>query len=121
MGPGNQMRCSFSILALVSFIATPATAFELRFSMAASSDELKDAVSSASLLVPIANRADVLAQDVLAAAQADYGRIIGALYAAGYYAPVINIGMDGREGREAGRKGGTGGWDQVGRRTGGRA
>ncbi|MCF6233819.1 MAG: BamA/TamA family outer membrane protein [Rhodobacteraceae bacterium] len=36
-------------------------------------------------------------QDILAAAQADYGRLVGALYARGYYGPVISIRVNGRE------------------------
>ena len=35
--------------------------------------------------------------DVLAAAQADYGRLVAALYADGYYGPVVRIALDGRE------------------------
>lgn len=36
-------------------------------------------------------------QDLIAAARADYGRLIGILYEAGYFAPVISIRLDGRE------------------------
>ncbi|WP_299724251.1 BamA/TamA family outer membrane protein [uncultured Tateyamaria sp.] len=35
--------------------------------------------------------------DVLSAAQADYARLIGVLYELGYFAPSINILVDGRE------------------------
>ncbi|MEO0380764.1 MAG: hypothetical protein AAF252_10890, partial [Pseudomonadota bacterium] len=35
--------------------------------------------------------------DVLSAAQADYGRLIGVLYELGYFAPTISIRVDGRE------------------------
>ena len=35
--------------------------------------------------------------DILAAAQADYGRLVAALYAEGYYGPVVRIALDGRE------------------------
>ncbi|MCD2261074.1 hypothetical protein, partial [Psychroserpens luteolus] len=52
---------------------------------------------SASLVVPLADDADAAPQDILAAAQADYGRLIGALYEEGYFAPVINIRVNGRE------------------------
>ena len=40
------------------------------------------------------------AQDITAAARADYGRLIGILYEAGYFAPVISIQLDGREASE---------------------
>jgi translocation and assembly module TamA len=36
-------------------------------------------------------------QDILAAAQADYGRIVGALYEQGYYGPTVSILIDRRE------------------------
>jgi translocation and assembly module TamA len=35
--------------------------------------------------------------DILAAAQADYGRLVSALYAQGYYGPTVRIKVDGRE------------------------
>lgn len=40
------------------------------------------------------------AQDVLAAAQADYARLVGALYAQGYYGGTVNILVDGKEAAE---------------------
>ena len=40
------------------------------------------------------------AQDIFAAARAEYGRILGALYAQGYYSGVINVRIDGREAAE---------------------
>lgn len=40
------------------------------------------------------------AQDITAAARADYGRLIGLLYEAGYFAPVISIRLDGQEASE---------------------
>ena len=38
--------------------------------------------------------------DITAAARADYGRLIGVLYEAGFFAPVISIRLDGREASE---------------------
>lgn len=37
------------------------------------------------------------AQDLFAAARAEYGRILGALYARGHYSAVISVRVDGRE------------------------
>jgi len=37
------------------------------------------------------------AQDIFAAARAEYGRLLGALYASGYYSGVISVRIDGRE------------------------
>ncbi|MEM7722195.1 MAG: BamA/TamA family outer membrane protein [Pseudomonadota bacterium] len=36
-------------------------------------------------------------QDIVAAARTDYGRLIGVLYEEGYFAPVIEIRLDGRD------------------------
>ncbi len=36
-------------------------------------------------------------QDILGGAQADYARLVGALYSEGYYGPVVSILVDGRE------------------------
>ncbi|WP_236626157.1 autotransporter assembly complex protein TamA [Actibacterium mucosum] len=36
-------------------------------------------------------------QDILAAARADYARLVGVLYARGYYGPVVRIDADGQE------------------------
>ncbi len=77
--------------------ASPATAFELRFSSASASKELNQSLRAASLTAPLAGKANTDPQDVLAAAQADYARLVGALYEEGYYAPVVTIAVDGRE------------------------
>jgi translocation and assembly module TamA len=42
------------------------------------------------------------AQDLFAAAQADYARLLAALYARGHYGPSISIRIDGREASEIG-------------------
>lgn len=52
------------------------------------------------LLRPPETEADRSGQDITAAARADYGRLIGVLYEAGYFAPVISIRLDGREASE---------------------
>lgn len=80
-------------------IALPAFggSFDLKISTSVANAELNDALQRASLLVPLARDEDVNGQDIVAAAQAEYGRLIGALYDQGYFAPVIEIRLDGRE------------------------
>lgn len=85
---------SFAICFSVSVSA--ASAFELRFAQTGT-PELDEALRAASLLVPLAEDDSAEPQDILAAAQADYARLIGVLYDAGYFAPVITIALDGRE------------------------
>ncbi len=59
--------------------------------------DAKVAVDNASLLRAARNDKNGNAQDLFAAARADYGRLLGALYAQGYYSGVISIRIDGRE------------------------
>lgn len=60
-------------------------------------DDLDDTIRNASLLLGSERDDRTDAQSLFAAARADYGRIITALYGEGYYAPVIHILVDGRE------------------------
>jgi translocation and assembly module TamA len=55
------------------------------------------ALKSASLLVSSELDGQEDAQDLFAAARAEYGRLLGALYAAGHYSGVISVRVDGRE------------------------
>ena len=58
---------------------------------------LTEALKAASLALGTLTGGDSQAQDLFAAARSDYRRLLGALYAAGFYAPVIHILVDGRE------------------------
>lgn len=63
-------------------------------------DRLKERLIEGSLLLA-AKRDDVTdPQDILAAAQADYQRMVELLYASGYYSGVVHIRIDGREAAE---------------------
>lgn len=77
--------------------AAPLWALELKFTSSLASAQVNDRLESASLLVPLAAKDQPDPQDVLAAAQAEYGRIVGTLYDEGYFAPVVNVIVDGRE------------------------
>ena len=61
------------------------------------SKDLRGQLRATSLLVQADKEKTVAPQDLFAAAQADYGRLIGALYAQGHYSPIIRIQIDGRE------------------------
>lgn len=60
-------------------------------------EALDDSLKGASLLLAAEQEERTSAQDLFAAARADYARFLGALYEAGYYSPVIHILIDGRE------------------------
>lgn len=78
--------------------AAPAAAIErFAFETPGAPEELRAALRAASLLVAAEAEGVEDPQELLAAARADYGRLIGVLYAEGYYGPVIRILLDGRE------------------------
>lgn len=63
-------------------------------------ERLLDRLTAGSLVIA-AKRDDVTdPQDILAAAQADYRRMVDLLYASGYYSGTVNIRIDGREAAE---------------------
>lgn len=60
-------------------------------------DDLRSALRSASLTANIKDEENPTAQDYVAAARADYRRLLTALYAKGYYGPSISILVNGIE------------------------
>ena len=90
------------VLALIVGVlaGAPARAADIVFRTPGASEDLSDELQSLSLSIQATTRADATAQDLLAAAQADYGRLTGVLYAEGYYSGIISILVDGREAAE---------------------
>ena len=83
-------------LACALLAVDPVLALDARVQVSGPAD-LQKVVESGSLVVGAAAREGVAAQDVVAAARADYANIVGLLYAQGYYGPVVHILIDGRE------------------------
>jgi translocation and assembly module TamA len=76
--------------------AAPAqTAF--RFLTPGAPDDLRDELLASSLLFQASQANTSNTEELLAAAQADYARLLGVLYANAHYGGVINIAVDGRE------------------------
>lgn len=69
----------------------------LTFRTPGASDDLRSALRGASLLVTSKQEEQTNAQDLFAAARAEYARLLGALYAEGYYSGTISVLVDGRE------------------------
>lgn len=67
------------------------------FRVSGADEGLTEALRGASLVVQQQAEGAPDAQDLFAAARADYGRILAALYARGHYSGVIRILVDGRE------------------------
>lgn len=79
------------------FCATASHAFDAQLTAPGAPKDLIETLQSSSLLLEAArdNVTDPL--DVVAAAQADYRRLLGLLYNAGYYGPEIRISINNRE------------------------
>ncbi|MBV6638714.1 MAG: outer membrane protein assembly factor, partial [Mameliella sp.] len=77
----------------------PAESYDsLTFNVAGPDKEaLIQSLRSVSILSQLEGEENRAPQDVLAAAQGDYARLVEALYAQGYYSAVVRIQIDGRE------------------------
>ncbi len=85
---------------LVGLVALPSVAAALDsfvINVKGDDDDLRKALRSASLTREVSADDAADPRDILAAATADYARLLDALYAQGYYGPVIHILIDGRE------------------------
>ena len=83
---------------LAVFAAGPATAADpIDFQTPGASDELAQALRSASVLLAAEREDRTDPQDLFAAARAEYNGLIAALYARAHYSPVITVSVDGRE------------------------
>lgn len=85
------------LLALLVALPPAARATDLRLEAPAASDELRAQITAASRLLSAGPDTAKTPNALLAEGQADYARILSALYAAGHYGPVISITADGRE------------------------
>ncbi len=95
---------NFSRMSLIFFIACiaamPAHAYRLNVRTPGADKDLRSTILGASLLQQQggeARDAQRDAQDVLAAARADYNRIVSVLFAQGYYSGIVSIRLDGHE------------------------
>ena len=91
-------RTGLAAAALALILAAPVPALErLDFQITGASDALAKSVRASSLLLSQQADGQTDPQDLFAAARADYARILGTLYAEGYYSAVISIRIDGQE------------------------
>jgi translocation and assembly module TamA len=88
-----------SSLILTVGLALPAAAQEVSLVAPGADEELSARLRSNALLLqrPEEDAEPRTAQDIVAAARADYSRLVGTLYDSGHFAPVVNILIDGRE------------------------
>ena len=95
----DVLRVRWAVAAvLLGLAAPPAQALDrLDIRVAGGSDDLREAVEAASQVRALKTEEQTDPQDLLAAARADYARILGAMYAKGHYSVDIRITIDGRE------------------------
>lgn len=82
---------------LMMTAATAAAAQEVTIDAPGADDDLLGLLQDASLSRNIGDESDPQPQDYVAAARADYRRLLTALYAAGYYSGTISIKVNGAE------------------------
>ncbi len=85
------------VLVCLTLGVRAALATEAAVQVRGAPQDIAEYLSRSSLTVETADSEDATAQDILAAARADYARMVGALYDAGFYGGVVSIRVDGRE------------------------
>lgn len=83
-----------AVLAVSAALASPASAFE---TVLQAPDNLRDRLAGASAVMSAEARGLDTAQELLAASLSDYRTLVQVLYDQGYFSPVVNIRLDGRE------------------------
>jgi len=91
-------RLGATAAAAVLFPISAALAFDtLNVDIPDAGDGLRERVTAASGLRDLKDRGITDPQEIIAAARAEYARILGAMYAEGRYNAVISVRVDGRE------------------------
>ncbi|MBL8561991.1 MAG: outer membrane protein assembly factor [Gemmobacter sp.] len=88
-----------ALLFASSILTQPGWAEDLvRFSVqGAAAEKVEDDLRNASALLTAVGDEKTGAEDLFAAAQAEYGALVTTLYALGHYSPVVHVLVDGRE------------------------
>lgn len=100
LGAAPMRRGFFvALTGLCLSLPVPAASFDrVNFTLNGSKDDtILSAIQGASILASLEGADDTTTQDLLAAAQSDYTRVVEALYAQGYYSGTVRITLDGRE------------------------
>lgn len=87
---------STALLIVAFAMSGTAQAQNVQLSAPGVEEDLTDRLRATSLLLQETAEPRT-AQDLVAAARADYGRLVAALYDAGHFSPVVRIDVDGRE------------------------
>ena len=92
----HKLSAAAAVLAAILTYAVPGQALDgVTFTVAGGNAALSRDLRAASGLAGAGHEKAAL--DLFADAQAEYGKLLSALYAAGYYGPIIHVLIDGRE------------------------
>jgi len=89
----NHIKTGAALCLMIS--ATTAASLDVTVTIATDDDDLRDRVTKSIQLDDVKNEAG--GPEILAAAQGDYSRIIGALFDRGRFGPEVSITLDGVE------------------------
>ncbi|MGR3322212.1 MAG: autotransporter assembly complex protein TamA [Pseudooceanicola sp.] len=92
-----MIRRSLAALPALLLATVTTHAAEVEIVAPAATGDLRDALRAASLSVTSVNEDVTDGQELLAAAKADYRRMVAALYEEGYFGGTVSIRVDGRE------------------------
>lgn len=84
-------------LILSAGLTFPAAAQEVSLAAPGADEDLVNRLRANALLLQEPEEGTRTPQDIVAAARADYARLVGTLYDFGHFAPVVSITIDGRE------------------------
>lgn len=94
---GMCMKRTSGAMLTALMLASQAVAQDISFDAGDADETLRAILRDASLTIAQNDDGTPAAQDYVAAARADYRRLLTALYAAGYYSGVISITINGQE------------------------
>ena len=92
---GPAMRAA--VLALLTGAAPALALDQVTLTVPGASPHLMQTLQASSLLIAARDAGRTASIDLLAAARAEYGRLLSLLYEQGHYAPQIQVQIDGRE------------------------
>ncbi|EYD72644.1 autotransporter assembly complex protein TamA [Limimaricola hongkongensis] len=84
-------------LSVLALSTSAALGQDVRFEIDVANDDLESVLENSSLLVALKDDAAPTPQDYVAAARADYRRLLTGLYSEGYYGGTISILVNGQE------------------------
>lgn len=95
---GVRLRRAVAVMGVVCQSGTSAVAADLTLTGVDRDSDLYQTLLGGSLLAEqTGDDANPSVQEIVAAAQADYGRLLAVLYDEGYFGPVIKITLDGKD------------------------